>query len=147
MSHRMDSSPTAPRYVTFFNPIAKRLLAAGVPLGLNGRLTIRGRTSGLPRTTPVAIIEGSSRRWIWAPGVVTGALYPRRQWTGGRGAEPAAATVNRSYAQAGPPGNDHVGFHPFDDDELLAARCAGHEPHGSPPDAELVGDEAEERLV
>ena len=67
MSHRMDSSPSAPRYVTFFNPIAKRLLAAGVPLGLNGLLTVRGRTSGLPRTTPVAIIEGSGRRWIWAP--------------------------------------------------------------------------------
>jgi deazaflavin-dependent oxidoreductase (nitroreductase family) len=42
-------------------------LAAGVPLGPNGLVTIRGRKSGLPRTTPVAIIEVSGRRWIWAP--------------------------------------------------------------------------------
>jgi hypothetical protein len=38
----------------FFNPIARFLLAAGVPLGPNGLITIRGRKSGLPRTTPVA---------------------------------------------------------------------------------------------
>ena len=50
-----------------FSPIARLLLAAGVPLGFNGLITIRGRTSGLPRTTPVAIIEVSGRRWVWAP--------------------------------------------------------------------------------
>ena len=57
----------APRWVTLWSPIAKSLLAAGVPLGPNGLVTIRGRKSGLPRTTPVAIIEVSGRRWIWAP--------------------------------------------------------------------------------
>ena len=67
MTHRMGAAPVAPRYVTFFNPVAKRLLAAGVPLGPNGLLTVRGRKSDLPRTTPVAIIELSGRRWIWAP--------------------------------------------------------------------------------
>jgi deazaflavin-dependent oxidoreductase (nitroreductase family) len=36
-------------------------------MGFNGLITIRGRKSGLPRTTPVAIIEVSGRRWIWAP--------------------------------------------------------------------------------
>ncbi|HYH10836.1 MAG TPA: nitroreductase family deazaflavin-dependent oxidoreductase, partial [Thermomicrobiales bacterium] len=30
-------------------------------------ITIRGRKSGLARTTPVAIIEASGRRWVWAP--------------------------------------------------------------------------------
>ena len=30
-------------------------------------MTITGRTSGQPRTTPVAIIEHDGRRWIWAP--------------------------------------------------------------------------------
>src|SRR5437667_11451694 len=67
MTHRMGAAPVAPRYVTFFNLVAKRLLAAGVPLGPNGLLTVRGRKSDLPRTTPVAIIELSGRRWIWAP--------------------------------------------------------------------------------
>jgi len=45
----------------------KFLLAAGVPLGPNGLITIRGRKSGMPRTTPVAIIQLSGRRWVWAP--------------------------------------------------------------------------------
>jgi deazaflavin-dependent oxidoreductase (nitroreductase family) len=67
MSDRTGSAAAVPRVVPLFNPIAKVLLAAGVPLGFNGLITIRGRKSGLPRTTPVAIIEVSGRRWIWAP--------------------------------------------------------------------------------
>lgn len=57
----------APSWVTIFGPIFKFLLAAGVPLGFNGLLTVPGRKSGLPRTTPVAIIDLSGRRWVWAP--------------------------------------------------------------------------------
>ena len=57
----------APRYVPLINPIAKVLLHAGVPLGFNGLITIRGRKSGLPRTTPIAIIDVDGRRWIWSP--------------------------------------------------------------------------------
>jgi deazaflavin-dependent oxidoreductase (nitroreductase family) len=57
----------APRRVTMFSPVARALLAAGVPLGYNGLVTIRGRKSGLPRTTPIAIIAFSGRRWVWAP--------------------------------------------------------------------------------
>jgi deazaflavin-dependent oxidoreductase (nitroreductase family) len=57
----------APWWVPLFNPITKVLLGAGVPLGFNGLITIRGRKSGLPRTNPVAIIEVSGRRWVWAP--------------------------------------------------------------------------------
>ena len=53
--------------VPLFNPVAKVLLAAGTPMGFNGLITIRGRNSGPPRTTPVAIIEVSGRRWVWAP--------------------------------------------------------------------------------
>ncbi len=57
-----------PRWVfSSFNPIARFLMAADVPLGFNGLITIRGRMSGLPRTTPVAIIEVSGRRWVWCP--------------------------------------------------------------------------------
>ncbi|MFL5685796.1 MAG: nitroreductase family deazaflavin-dependent oxidoreductase [Chloroflexota bacterium] len=67
----MTSSPRtavpAPRWVTVFNPIAKTLLGAGVPLGYNALLTIRGRKSGVPRTTPIAIIDVDGRRWVWAP--------------------------------------------------------------------------------
>jgi deazaflavin-dependent oxidoreductase (nitroreductase family) len=56
-----------PWQVSLFSPILKVLLAAGVPLGFNGLITIPGRKSGLPRTTPVAIISVSGRRWVWAP--------------------------------------------------------------------------------
>jgi deazaflavin-dependent oxidoreductase (nitroreductase family) len=50
-----------------FTPITRPLLAAGVPLLFNGLITIPGRKTGQPRTTPVAIIAVGGRRWIWAP--------------------------------------------------------------------------------
>lgn len=62
-----SSTPSAPWWVRVFNPLARFLLRAGVPLGPNGLITIRGRTSGLPRTNPIAIVEFSGRRWVWAP--------------------------------------------------------------------------------
>jgi deazaflavin-dependent oxidoreductase (nitroreductase family) len=67
MSSQSGIADRAPRRVTFFSPIAKALLAAGVPLGYNGLITIRGRNSGQPRTTPLAIIAVDGRRWVWAP--------------------------------------------------------------------------------
>ena len=67
MSSQVGSAARAPRRVTIFTPIARLLLAARVPMGFNGLITIRGRVSGQPRTTPLAIIEVSGRRWVWAP--------------------------------------------------------------------------------
>lgn len=51
----------------FYNRIARVLLETGVPLGPNAPITIRGRRSGRPRSTPLALIEASGRRWVWAP--------------------------------------------------------------------------------
>jgi deazaflavin-dependent oxidoreductase (nitroreductase family) len=67
MSDHMSRAAAAPAWVTFFGPIARFLLTAGIPLGPNALITIRGRKSGLLRTTPLAIIEVAGRRWIWAP--------------------------------------------------------------------------------
>jgi deazaflavin-dependent oxidoreductase (nitroreductase family) len=67
MTAQMQIATSTPRWVTVFNPLAKLLLATRVPLGFNGLITIRGRTSGLPRTTPVAILDVSGTRWVWAP--------------------------------------------------------------------------------
>jgi deazaflavin-dependent oxidoreductase (nitroreductase family) len=67
MSSQSGIAARAPRRVTIFTPIAKAMLTARVPLGFNGLITIRGRMSGLPRTTPVAIIAVEGRRWVWAP--------------------------------------------------------------------------------
>lgn len=54
-----------PRYVKPFNLIARPLLALGVPMGPNVLLTVRGRKSGVPRTTPVTIIDNAGRRWVF----------------------------------------------------------------------------------
>ena len=57
----------APAFVRWSNPIMRRLLGVGVPMGPNGLLTVRGRTSGVPRTTPVGVLEVNGRRWIIGP--------------------------------------------------------------------------------
>ena len=67
MSDHMSRAAAAPAWVTFFGPIARFLLTVGIPLGPNALITIRGRKSGLLRTTPLAIIAVAGRRWIWAP--------------------------------------------------------------------------------
>ncbi len=56
-----------PWWVPFFNRIAKPLLSAGVPMGPNVLITVRGRKSSLPRTTPVTLIEHAGRRGLIAP--------------------------------------------------------------------------------
>ena len=47
-----------------FNPIARRLLGVGLPMGPNALLTVRGRTTGQLRTTPVALVDVDGRRWV-----------------------------------------------------------------------------------
>jgi deazaflavin-dependent oxidoreductase (nitroreductase family) len=53
-----------PSLVNFFNPVARRLLRFGPLLGPNALITVRGRKSGLDRTTPVALVEIGRRRWV-----------------------------------------------------------------------------------
>ena len=60
-------STRVPSWVPFFNYIAKPLLAAGVPMGPDVLITVRGRKSGLLRTTPVTIAENSGRRGLISP--------------------------------------------------------------------------------
>lgn len=47
--------------------MAKPLLALGVPMGPDILLTVRGRRSGVSRTTPVAICEHGGRRGLISP--------------------------------------------------------------------------------
>jgi deazaflavin-dependent oxidoreductase (nitroreductase family) len=49
------------------NKITTFLLHAGVNMGSTTLLTVRGRKSGQPRTTPVTIIGRDGQRWITAP--------------------------------------------------------------------------------
>lgn len=79
----------APWYVPLFNPISRRLLRAGVSLGPNALVTAPGRTSGVPRTTPLAIIDAGGRRWVWSP-------WGEVNWVRNlRAAGRATVTVNR----------------------------------------------------
>jgi hypothetical protein len=102
MTAHTDNAARAPWWVTVFGPIAKFLLAARVPLGFNGLITVRGRTSGLPRTTPLAIIDVSGRRWVWAPwGEVHWVRNLRVEPAASRSAEEAKKLMDEQVAQLG----------------------------------------------
>ncbi len=62
-----ESAARVPKFVGILNPIAQRMLGAGFPMGPNALITIRGRKSGEPRTTPVALIQIDGRRWVSSP--------------------------------------------------------------------------------
>jgi len=64
----------APALIRKSNPLASRLLRAGLPMGPNLLLTVRGRTSGEPRTAPVAVVDVGGRRWVIG-------AYGDVQWT------------------------------------------------------------------
>ena len=54
----------APSLTRVIDPIFRRLLVLGVPMGTNVLVTIRGRTTGTPREQPLAIVAADGRRWI-----------------------------------------------------------------------------------
>jgi len=56
--------PTAIRLV---GPLLVRAIRAGLPAGPNVLLTVRGRSSGLPRTVPVALLELPAGRFVQSP--------------------------------------------------------------------------------
>ncbi|MGI8690691.1 MAG: nitroreductase family deazaflavin-dependent oxidoreductase [Thermomicrobiales bacterium] len=63
------------RFVRVANVLTKTLLRAGINLSGLGHptylLTVRGRKSGEPRTTPVSVVEQVGKRYLFAPyGVV-----------------------------------------------------------------------------
>lgn len=71
----MAKRSPVPRFVLMANVLTKTLLRAGVKLVGFGTptylLTVRGRISGQPRTTPVSPIEQEGKRYLMTPyGVV-----------------------------------------------------------------------------
>jgi len=62
----MAASTHVPGYVPIFNRLILRLLRAGLPVGPMRLLTVRGRSSGQPRTTPVGLFEHDGHRWLLA---------------------------------------------------------------------------------
>src|SRR5258708_28882396 len=71
----MTKTNQAPRFVRLANMLTKTLLRAGLPPSFFGYpmylLTVRGRKSGQPHTTPVVIVEQEGKRYLLSPfGVV-----------------------------------------------------------------------------
>ena len=56
-----------PSIVQRLNPIVRRLLAIGVPMGPNVLMTVRGRKSGTPYTFPVATLRVDGREYLFSP--------------------------------------------------------------------------------
>jgi deazaflavin-dependent oxidoreductase (nitroreductase family) len=82
--------------IRLLNPVFSRYLDLGLPGGPNVLLTVRGRSSGRRRSTPVALLEFDGRRFAQAPyGVVSWVrnLRAARQAVvrQGRHAEPVVA--------------------------------------------------------
>jgi deazaflavin-dependent oxidoreductase (nitroreductase family) len=53
-----------PFYFGAFNFIVENLLRIGVPFGPMTLLTVRGRRSGVPRSTPVGLMEHDGRHYL-----------------------------------------------------------------------------------
>ena len=54
----------APAFIRWSNPLTGALLRMGLPMGPNVLMTVRGRTSGEPRTAPVAVPEIDGHRYV-----------------------------------------------------------------------------------
>ncbi|HEY8168774.1 MAG TPA: nitroreductase family deazaflavin-dependent oxidoreductase [Candidatus Limnocylindrales bacterium] len=76
-------TPSVPSLIPLLNPLIRRLIGAGLPFGPNVLLTVRGRTSGLPRTFPIALLELGGRRYIQSP-------FGEVDWVRNLRADPAA---------------------------------------------------------
>lgn len=78
----------APGVVPFLNPVVNRLLGAGLPMGPNVILTVHGRSSGLPRSFPVALMENRGRKFVQSP-------YGEVNWVRNLRADPRATLKRR----------------------------------------------------
>jgi len=65
-SHAVGRQPSIPSIVPILNPLIRRLLRIGMPMGPNALVTIRGRRSGQPRTFPAAVMEAAGRHYLIA---------------------------------------------------------------------------------
>ncbi len=63
---QVAAAPRIPSMVNLFNPIVRRLLALGLPMGPNVLVTIRGRKTGEARTFPVAVLETDGRTLLFS---------------------------------------------------------------------------------
>ena len=63
----MAKTSQVPRFVRLGNVLTTAMVRAGFNVGLIHLLTVRGRKSGQPRTTPIAVVEQNGKRYLAAP--------------------------------------------------------------------------------
>jgi deazaflavin-dependent oxidoreductase (nitroreductase family) len=63
---RSTSSESVPFWISAMNPLVRGMLRLGAPMDPMILLTVRGRKTGRPRTTPVGMFEKDGRRWLFA---------------------------------------------------------------------------------
>jgi deazaflavin-dependent oxidoreductase (nitroreductase family) len=56
-----------PLHLRIGNAVTTLLLRRGIGMGTNTLLTVPGRKSGVPRTTPITVIEHEGRRYVQSP--------------------------------------------------------------------------------
>ncbi len=66
MSTETDTVPRVPLYVRFVNPVLQPLLRLGFRRPPMALLTVRGRRSGRPRSTPVGLLVVDGRRYLFS---------------------------------------------------------------------------------
>jgi deazaflavin-dependent oxidoreductase (nitroreductase family) len=75
-------------FLRLCNPLVRRMISAGLPTGApNILLTVQGRRSGKPRTTPVGMIELNGRKFVQAS-------YGEAGWVGNLRAAGGEATIS-----------------------------------------------------
>jgi deazaflavin-dependent oxidoreductase (nitroreductase family) len=63
----MDRTDKVPFYTNLMNPIVKSMVRLGVPIGAPViLLTVHGRRTGRPHTTPVGLFERDGHRFLFA---------------------------------------------------------------------------------
>jgi deazaflavin-dependent oxidoreductase (nitroreductase family) len=66
MGTKADTVERAPVRIRFVNAIVKRLLLLGVRITPMVLLTVRGRRTGRPRTTPVGLLVHDGHRYLFS---------------------------------------------------------------------------------
>ena len=94
------------------NAMISRLVTLGVGPKDTYLLTVRGRTTGLPRTTPVLVLSRAGARWLVAP--YGDVAWARNARAAGKvtlrkgGSEETVGVAEASPAEAGPVLKDYV---------------------------------------
>lgn len=65
MSAKKKKTDGVPVWISTMNRLVRAMVRIGLPMGPTILLTVRGRTSGQPRTVPVGLFQRDGQRWLF----------------------------------------------------------------------------------